>query len=72
MLAPSSVIHDKWLTSESLLRLITQCYSFDDISGLTEKQLNKALEKAFPHLEAKEPDLNDTGYFCVSHHFMPP
>jgi hypothetical protein len=72
MLTPSSVIRDRWLTSESLLRLITQHYSFNDIGGLTEKQLNKALEKGFSHLDAKEPDLNDTSYFRVSHHIMSP
>jgi len=68
----STVVRNKWLTAESLLKLMKQRYPFDDIGGLTEMQLNKALEGHYAHLESANIELNDTGVFRVTHSITDP
>lgn len=70
-LSKSSVLRDKWFTSSAILNLITKRYSFDDIGGLTEKQLNKALDQAYPNMESSDVRINDTGVFRVTHYVVP-
>jgi hypothetical protein len=50
----SGHIRNKWLTLESLHKLVTAHYSFDNIGGLTEKQLTKALDTIYPHIESRD------------------
>jgi len=64
----STIFHNKWLTAESLLKLIKQQCSFDDIGGLTEMQLNKALEAHCAHLESGNLELNNTGFLSHAQH----
>jgi predicted secreted Zn-dependent protease len=52
-----------WLTTKSLLLLIKDWYSFHNIAELTERQLNKALDKHYPHMESGSIGINGAGIF---------
>ena len=66
-LSQSSYLCDKWLTNESALKLLTQWYAFNNIDGLTERQLNSFLEKHYPCIESSNTRENDSGIFHISH-----
>ena len=64
MLATSSTLQNAWLTADSVTKMLSQRYAFDDIGGLKESQVNKAIEAYYPGIESPQ---NDTGVFRVKH-----